>query len=55
LKDLVALAKEAYKKDVYTLEEFEGFLSSYGLQAERVKALSALEQLRKLPKPKVTA
>jgi hypothetical protein len=55
LKDLVALAKEAYKKDVYTLEEFEGFLSSYGLQAERVKAISALEELRKIPKPKVTA
>jgi hypothetical protein len=52
LKDLVALAKEAYKKDVYTLDEFEEFLTGYGLQPERVKALSALEQLRKLPKPK---
>jgi hypothetical protein len=52
LKDLVALAKEAYKKDVYTLDEFEEFLTGYGLQPERVKALSALEQLRKMPKPK---
>jgi hypothetical protein len=52
LKDLVALAKEAYKKDVYTQEEMEGYLLYYGMQYERVKALSALEQLRKLPKPK---
>jgi hypothetical protein len=52
LKDLVALAKEAYKKDVYTAEEMEGYLLYYGMQYERVKALSALEQLRKLPKPK---
>jgi len=52
LKDLVNLAKEAYKKDVYTAEEFEDYLLYYGMQLERVKALSALEQLRKLPKPK---
>jgi len=52
LKDLVALAKEAYKKDVYTAEEMEAYLLYYGMQYERVKALSALEQLRKLPKPK---
>ena len=55
LKDLVALAKEAYKKDVYTLDEFEEFLTGYGLQPERVQAISALEQLRKLPKPKEAA
>jgi hypothetical protein len=55
LKDLVALAKEAYKKDVYTQEELEGYLLYYGMQYERVKALSALEQLRKLPKPKEAA
>jgi hypothetical protein len=52
LKDLVALAKEAYKKDVYTAEEMEAYLLYYGMQYERVKALSALEQLRKMPKPK---
>jgi len=52
LKDLVALAKAAYLKDVYTQEELEGYLLYYGMQYERVKALSALEQLRKLPKPK---
>jgi hypothetical protein len=52
LKDLIALAKEAYKKDIYTQEELEGYLLYYGMQYERVKALSALEQLRKLPKPK---
>jgi hypothetical protein len=52
LKDLVTLAKEAYKKDIYTQEEMEGYLLYYGMQYERVKAISALEQLRKLPKPK---
>lgn len=51
-KDLITLAKEAYRKDVWTLEEFEDRLLYYGLQHERVKALSALEQLRKIPKPK---
>jgi hypothetical protein len=55
LKDLVALAKEAYKKDVYTSEELEGYLLYYGMQFERVKAISALEQLRKMPKPKEAA
>ena len=53
LKDLIAFAREAYRKDVYTEEELEDFLTGLGLQPERVKAIIALEQLRKLPKPKV--
>jgi len=51
-KDLITLAKEAYRKDVYTLEEFTAYLLGYGLQRERAAALVALEQLRKIPKPK---
>jgi len=53
LKDLVAFAREAYRKDVYTEEELEEFLLGLGLQPERAKAIIALEQLRKLPKPRV--
>jgi hypothetical protein len=52
LKDLVALAKTAYEKDVYTREELEGYLLYYGMQLDRVKAISSLEELKKLPKPK---
>jgi len=51
-KDLITLAKEAYRKDVYTLEEFTAYLLGYGLQRERAGALVALERLRKVPKPK---
>jgi len=52
LKDLVALAKTAYEKDVYTREELEGYLLYYGMQLDRVQAISSLEELKKLPKPK---
>jgi len=51
--DLIALYREAFRKDVYTAEEFSARLLYYGMQPERVSALVALEELRKLPKPKV--
>jgi len=51
-RDLITMAKEAYRKDVWTYEEFEGQLLAYGMQPQRVAALSALEQLRKVPKPR---
>jgi len=54
-KDLINMATEAYRKDVYTEEEFYAALLSYGLLPERVQALTAIERLRKLPKPKVTS
>lgn len=53
-KDLIALIKEAYKKDVYTEEEALGYLLYHGMQLERAQALLALESLRKLPKPKAS-
>jgi len=55
LTDLITLARTAYQKDIYTAEELEASLLTYGMQPERVNALVALEQLRKLPKPKVAS
>jgi len=54
-QDLIAMFKQAYTKDVYTAEEFEDNLLAYGMQPERAAALVALEQLRKLPKPKAVS
>lgn len=51
-RDLIAMLKEGYKKDVYTREELDWFLVGYGMQPERAAALVAMEELRKLPKPK---
>ena len=51
-RDLIALAKEAYRKDVYTASEFDSYLRGYGMLPERAAALVALETLRKLPKPR---
>jgi len=55
LNDLITMAKTAYAKDVYTAGELHDFLIAYGMQPERVNAVVALEQLRKLPKPKAPA
>jgi len=52
-RDLISLCKEAYRKDVYTSQEFSWRLLSFGMVDERASALLALETLRKLPKPKV--
>jgi len=51
-KDLMAMFKEGYRKDVYTLEEYLNSLITLGMQPDRAQATIALEQLRKLPKPK---
>jgi len=52
VKDLQAVAIEAYQKDVYTLEDLEAELLNLGMQPERVKALITKESFKKLPKPK---
>jgi len=51
-RDLIALIKEAYKKDVYTAEEAVDRLIQFGMVPERATALIAREQLRKIPKPR---
>jgi len=51
-RDLIALIKEAYKKDVYTAEEAVDRLIQFGMVPERATALIAREQLRKMPKPR---
>jgi len=55
VKDLQDTAIEAYRKDVYTLEELEAELLNLGMQPERVDALIAKESFKKLPKPKAAA
>jgi len=51
-KDLIAMATEGFRKDVYTAEEVCDRLAALGMQPERINALLALEILRKLPKPR---
>jgi len=55
VKDLQDTAIEAYRKDVYTLDELEAELLALGMQPERVDALLAKESFKKLPKPKAPA
>jgi len=55
VKDLQDTAIEAYRKDVYTIEELEAELINLGMQPERVEALIAKESFKKLPKPKAAA
>jgi len=55
VKDLQDTAIEAYRKDVYTIEELEAELINLGMQPERVEALIAKESYKKLPKPKAAA
>jgi hypothetical protein len=52
-QDLITMARQAYVKDVYTADELMDRLLAYGMQPERAAAIVALEQLKKLPKPKV--
>jgi len=51
-RDLIALIKEAYRKDVYTAEEAVDRLIQFGMVPERATALIAREQLRKMSKPR---
>jgi len=53
-RDIITLVKEAYRKDVYTAEEAVARLLYQGMTLERAEALIALEQLRKLPKPRAS-
>jgi len=53
-RDIIALVKEAYRKDVYTAEEAVARLLYQGMTLERAEALIAREQLRKLPKPRAS-
>lgn len=53
-RDIIALVKEAYRKDVYTAEEAMERLMAQGMTQERAAALIALEQLRRLPKPRAS-
>ena len=55
VKDLQAMAVEAYKKDIFTVDELRGELIRYGMQPDRVGVLVVREAYKKLPKPKPAA
>ena len=55
ITDLEGLAVEAYKKDIFTLDELRSELIRYGMQPDRVGVLVAREAYKKLPKPKPAA
>ena len=52
LKDLMATAIQAYRKDIYTAEELEAYLLYLGMAHDRVRPLVAKEMYKKLPKLK---
>lgn len=54
-RELLALSKEEYRKDIITLDEFYMYLLRFGCQPERAAAIVALEEARKIPKPKLGA
>jgi hypothetical protein len=51
-KDLVKIYTYAYQKDLLNEDEFRSNLASVGLLPERVEDIIALENIRKVPKPK---
>lgn len=52
IRDLVDVAVEGYRKDVFTLDELRAELIQLGMTPERAEALIQKEAFRKLPKPK---
>jgi len=52
LEDEINAAKEAYRKDLLTDEEFLGMLLDRGIPEERARLIVARESFKKLPRPR---